>query len=96
LWWIVGVALDFFETRFRGVERQVRQPLETRVLGQDALGCPTIVGLGERDLDVFLRMHPEQQHRGWKHDLIVDPHRIHGAAGQLGEMVAALGIDRFQ
>src|SRR6185503_1630802 len=81
---------------FGRVERQVEQALDALVLRKNALDQPAIVGAADGSLDVLLRVHAEHQHRRGKHHLVVEAHGIHGAAGQLGEMVALAAVDGLQ
>ena len=85
--WCVAEFPDDVETSARCIERQVEQPLEPLVFGQNAFDEPAIVCAADRHLNVILRMHAEQQHRRRKDHLIVEAHRIHSATCQFGEMV---------
>ena len=76
-------CLTMLDAGLRRVERKVDQALEPLVLRQDALDEPAVVGAPTRHLDVVLRMHAERQHRRREHDLVVEAHRVHGAARQL-------------
>jgi hypothetical protein len=64
------------------VERQVQHRLDALILRQDFLGQPFVEGVADDDFHLDLRMHAEHQHRGRKHDHVVDAHRIHGALHQ--------------
>ena len=79
--------------RLGRVEGQVEQALDALVLRQDALDQPAVVGAADGGLDVLLRVHAEHQHRGGEHHLVVEAHGVHGAARQLGEMVALAAVD---
>ena len=93
---VAGIALDLLDAGLRRVERQIEQALEPVVLGQDALDQPFVVGAAERGLELVLRMHAEREHRGRKHDLVVEAERVHGAARQLDEAVRAAFLDRLE
>ena len=79
----VGEALDRLDAGVRIVERQVEQRLLARVLRQDLLDQPAVIGVAERHFDVGLRVHAEREHRGREHHHVVDAHGVHGALGEL-------------
>ena len=63
------------------------------LLGQHALGEPAVVGGGERDLGLDLRVQAELQHRRGKQHGDVDAHRVHPAPRQRHvAMHAGLGL----
>ena len=86
---LAGEFLDALHAGVGIVERQIEQRLLARVLRQNLLDQPAVIGLGERHLGVDLRMHAEREHRGREHDHVVDAHRVHGALGELHLAVQA-------
>jgi hypothetical protein len=79
----VAEALDGLDAGVGIVERQVEQRLLARVLRQDLLDQPAVIGVAERDLGVDLRVHAEREHRGREHHHVVDAERVHGALREL-------------
>ena len=61
------------------VERQVHQRPDPRILRQDAIDQPAIIGARKLHLDLDLRMHAQAQHRGGEHHRDIDAHRVHPA-----------------
>src|SRR3974390_1140234 len=84
---------DDVETSLWGIEGQVEQRLDAIVLGQNALDQPAVVGAADGGLDVVLGVHAEHQHGRREYYLVVETHRIHGAARQLSEMVALAAVN---
>src|SRR6476659_3576355 len=89
------VALNQFDASLRRVERKIEEPLEPRILRQDALDHPAIERICERHFDIVLRMHAEQQHRAWEDDLIVDAERVHAAPRRDDETMCITCFDRL-
>jgi hypothetical protein len=86
---MIRVLADELDTSLRSIERQIDQRLEPLVFGDDALEDPFVIGPRERDLDIVLWMHAEQQHGGGEDHLIIEAHGVHGATGKLREVMAA-------
>ena len=86
---------DDVETSLWGIEGQVEQRLDAFVLGQNALDQPAVVGAADGGLDVVLGVHAEHQHGRREYYLVVETHRVHGAARQLSEMVALAAVNRL-
>ena len=90
---LAGELLDHAVARLRIVERQVDHRADARLLGQHALGEPAIVGVGQRDLGLDLRVQAELQHRRGKQHGDVDAHGVHPAPRQRHVAVhAGLGL----
>ena len=68
----VGEPLDRLDAGIGVVERQIEQRLLARILRQDFLDQPAIIGIAERDLGIDLRVHAEREHRGREHHHVVD------------------------
>ena len=79
----IAEALDGLDAGVGIVERQVEQRLLARILRQDLLDQPAVIGVAERDLGVDLRVHAEREHGGREHHHVVDAQRIHGALREL-------------
>ena len=79
---LAGELLDHLVALLRIVERQVEHRDDARLLLQHALAEPAIVGPGQRDLGLDLRMQAELQHRRGKQHGDVDAQRVHPAPGQ--------------
>ncbi len=84
------------------VEGQIEHRLEARLLAEDLVAEPAIVGLRQPDLDLDPRTGGEIEHRRRKHAGDVDAHRVHPAPHQRDVavrrrrdlLVAAPGIAR--
>ena len=79
----VAEALDGLDAGVGIVERQVEQRLLARILRQDLLDQPAVIGVAERHFGIDLRMHAEREHGGREHHHVVDAERIHGALREL-------------
>ena len=61
--------------------------------GSSYIDEPAVERVAERDLDLGLGMHAQEQHRRREHHHVVDAHAVHGAPGQHDLAMRAFGDD---
>ena len=90
---LAGELLDHAVARLGIVERQIDHRADAGLLRQHALGQPAVVGVGQRDLGLDLRMQAELEHRRGEQHRDIDAHGVHPAPRQRHVAVhAGLGL----